>query len=60
MKLKKLFVVLARTVRPEILDSLAAEDPAARRSRQDLRLINALMGNFRWVERKLRLKEAGG
>lgn len=45
--------MLARTVQPEILDSLPADDAAARRSRLDLRLINALMGNFRWVERQL-------
>lgn len=46
--------MLVRRVEPEILDSLPAEDPAGRRSRRDLRLVNGLMGNFRWVERRLR------
>ncbi len=49
--------MLVRNVQPEILDSLPADDPAARRSRRDLRLINALMGNFRWVERRLRSQQ---
>lgn len=38
---------------PEWLDHLPAEDPAARRSRGDLRRINGLMGNERWVMRSL-------
>jgi hypothetical protein len=38
-----------RTVIPEILDHLAADDPEALRSRRDLRRINNLMGNERWV-----------
>lgn len=33
----------------EILDSLAGDDPRALRSRRDLRLINFLMGNERWI-----------
>lgn len=40
---------MKRLVRPEILDSLPAEDGEAVRSRRDLRMINALMGNERWV-----------
>lgn len=48
-----------RVVHPEILDGLAAEDPAALRSRRDLRLINATMGNFRWVERQVDRLPAG-
>lgn len=43
-----------RLVEPELLDSLPAADPAAKRSRRDLRLINALMGNQRWIVRQLR------
>lgn len=39
----------ARTVIPEILDHLAADDPEAMRSRRDLRRINFLMGNERWI-----------
>jgi len=42
-----------RQVTPELLDHLPAGDPAARRSRADLRLINFLMGNERWVLRTL-------
>jgi hypothetical protein len=40
---------MRRVVVPEILDELAADDPAAVRSRRDLAMINALMGNERWV-----------
>ncbi|MDA0812577.1 MAG: hypothetical protein O3C21_09350, partial [Verrucomicrobia bacterium] len=43
-----------RVVIPEILDSLAAADPEAIRSRADLRMINFLMGNERWILRQLR------
>jgi SAM-dependent methyltransferase len=46
-------MAIGRVVEPEILDRLPAEDPSARRSRRDLRLINATMGNFRWVERQI-------
>jgi len=38
-----------RQVVPEILDSLPGDDPGALRSRRDLRLINFLMGNERWI-----------
>jgi SAM-dependent methyltransferase len=44
----------ARVVKPEILDHLAADDPEAVRSRRDLRRINFLMGNERWVCRRIR------
>ncbi|MCB1098476.1 MAG: class I SAM-dependent methyltransferase [Verrucomicrobiae bacterium] len=43
----------ARTLVPEILDSLPSDDPSAQRSRRDLRRINFLMGNFRWLRRSL-------
>lgn len=42
-----------RIVEPEILDHLPHGDPAARRSRLDLRRINFLMGNERWILRVL-------
>ncbi len=42
-----------RTVIPELLDHLPADDPHALRSRRDLRRINFLMGNERWVRRTL-------
>lgn len=38
-----------RRVQPEILDHLPTEDPRARRSRNDLRRVNAWMGNARWL-----------
>ncbi|MEN8863985.1 MAG: class I SAM-dependent methyltransferase, partial [Akkermansiaceae bacterium] len=40
---------MKRMVVPEILDSLPGSDPDALRSRRDLRLINFLMGNERWI-----------
>ena len=40
-------MTLARTVAPETLDSLAADDPAAMRSRGDLRRIHRVMGTRR-------------
>ncbi|HSP42001.1 MAG TPA: class I SAM-dependent methyltransferase [Luteolibacter sp.] len=43
-----------RRVVPELLDHLPPDDSAARRSRADLRRINFLMGNERWVLRALR------
>jgi len=43
-----------RVVVPELLDSLPPDDPEAIRSRADLRLINRLMGNYRWFEKVLR------
>ena len=44
---------MKRMVQPEILDALPHDDPQAIRSRRDLRLINALMGNFRWLRRRI-------
>jgi len=38
-----------RVVVPEILDHLPADDPEAMRSRRDLRRINGLMGNEKWI-----------
>lgn len=40
---------MKRRVEPEILDGLAADDPAAQASRSDLRRIHFLMGNERWI-----------
>lgn len=42
-----------RNVVPEILDELSADDPEAIRSRTDLRRINAVMGNYRWIARQM-------
>ncbi|MDI1335703.1 MAG: methyltransferase domain-containing protein [Lacunisphaera sp.] len=44
---------MPRQLQPELLDNLPAEHPDAVRSRRDLRLINALMGNHRWLARTL-------
>lgn len=45
---------MQRQVQPELLDTLPADDPAALRSRRELRLINAIMGNHRWLAREVR------
>lgn len=47
-------MAIGRVVRREKLDDLPAHDPGAQRSRRDLRLINALMGNFAWISRQMR------
>ena len=46
--------MIARTVEPELLDSLPADHPDAIRSRRDLRRINAFMGNVRHLARAIR------
>ena len=45
--------LMKRVVRPELLDSLPGDDPEALRSRRDLRVINFLMGNERWILKKV-------
>lgn len=40
---------LPRVVTAEILDTLAPTDPRALRSRRDLRIVDAFMGNSRWM-----------
>jgi hypothetical protein len=45
---------MERRVEPEILDHLDPHDPDARQSRRELRWINAIMGNHRWLARILR------
>jgi hypothetical protein len=59
MLLMNFFTPGPRLVEDEWLDHLPADDPTARRSRRDLRLINALMGNERWVLRALRRQLSG-
>lgn len=44
---------MPRQLQPELLDALPPEHPDAAHSRRDLRLINALMGNHRWMVRTL-------
>jgi hypothetical protein len=44
---------MQRLLQPEILDSLPADHPAALHNRRDLRLINQIAGNHRWLSRNL-------
>lgn len=50
---KQILTPLSRLVTPELLDALSHDDPAAQRSRRELRLINIIMGNHRWLCRTL-------
>ena len=50
---------MPRVLVPELLDSLPADHPDATASRRDLRLLNVVMGNYRWMEKQLRA-HAGG
>ena len=43
-----------RRLRQEILETLAPDDPAAIRAREELILINHVMGNHRWIAGTLR------
>lgn len=45
---------MKRVVAKETLDLLPVEDPAAVRSRKDLRTFNGLMGNYRWFSNRLK------
>jgi 2-polyprenyl-3-methyl-5-hydroxy-6-metoxy-1,4-benzoquinol methylase len=47
-------MAITRVVESELLDNLDASDPEALRSRRDLRMINALMGNQIWFLRQFR------
>lgn len=43
-----------RVVEPELLETYPDDHPDAIRARDDLLLVNAVMGNHRWMERTLR------
>ena len=43
-----------RVLLPELLDTLPQDDPAAIRAREEMLLVNGIMGNHRWIERMLR------
>lgn len=45
---------MKRVLEPEIIDGIEPDHPMAIRSRRDLRLINFLMGNERWIRRCVR------
>lgn len=47
-----------RIVEPEILDGLDSDDPDAIRARGDLRRLNFLMGNERWIVRQVKARAA--
>ncbi len=51
---------MRRQLQPELLDSLPPEHPDALHNRRDLRLINRLMGNHRWLVRTLPVLLAPG
>jgi hypothetical protein len=51
---------MPRTIQPEFLDTLPPHHPDALHSRRDLRLINRLMGNHRWLEQTLRTRAGPG
>lgn len=42
-----------RVLQPELLDSLAPQHPDALHSRRDLRILNRIMGNHRWLNRTI-------
>jgi hypothetical protein len=44
---------MLRTILPELLDTLPPDHPDAQHSRRDLRIINRIMGNHRWIKRVL-------
>lgn len=44
---------MERVVEPEIIDQLPPDHPDVIRSRTDLKVINFLMGNERWIARKI-------
>ncbi len=46
-------MAIGRVLQAEILDSLPPDDPDARRSRRDLVLLNALMGNAAWLRSRM-------
>ena len=44
---------MERSLQPELLDRLDPREPAAIQSRRDLRRIDAIMGNSRWLDHRL-------
>ena len=43
-----------RSVQPELLDTLPQDDPEAIRAREEMPVVNGIMGNHRWIERMVR------
>jgi hypothetical protein len=50
-------MAFSRQVLPELLDTLPHDDPAAVGSREELYLINQIMGNHRWICHTLQERE---
>lgn len=44
----------SRQLQPELLDLLPQADPDAVRAREEMRIVNAAMGNHGWIERVIR------
>lgn len=44
---------MERVIEPEIIDGMDPEHPMAVRSRRDLRMINFIMGNERWIRSRV-------
>lgn len=49
-----------RIVRPELLETYPDDHPDAIKGREDLLVVNAVMGNHRWMERVLRRRYQPG
>lgn len=47
---------MRRSIQPELLDSLPQDHPDAIRAREEMPLVNRVMGNHRWIERMIRLR----
>jgi len=43
-----------RDIQPELLDLLPQDDPEAVLSREEMPMVNGIMGNHRWIERMIR------
>ena len=49
-----------RVIQPELLDTLPQDDPHAIRAREEMVMVNGIMGNHRWIERMIhRHREVG-
>lgn len=51
---------MRRRLTRELLDFLPPDDPAARHSRRDLRIFNAVLGGARWLARTVRARARPG
>ena len=50
----------ARVLQQELLETYPDDHPDAVRGREDLLVVNAVMGNHRWIERELRRRRQPG